>query len=295
VKGYNFLYFLREGIKGILQHGFTSFAAVGAIVACLIIMGSFALLSFNVNEVIQKVEDDNQILVFIDDSLSENEALAVGTKIYAVENVKTAQFTSRDEAFAQYHESLGDDGYLLDGLESEDILRHRYRIYVEDINLMEQTCAELKKISGIDKVSASFEISEGIITLKNTVNIITYILAAVLAAVSVFIISNTVKLATFDRREEIAIMKMVGATNSFIRWPFVFEGFLLGLIGGLIAFFGQWGIYNFAAENIPALTQMGALVSFYDISAMLLLVFMGVGFLVGIGGSVTTIRKFMRV
>ena len=295
MRGYNFVYFLSEGIKGIFKHGFMSFAAVCAILACLVIMGSFSLLAFNVNEAIGRVAQENEVFAYIDDSLSDNEALATGTKIYALENVETAVFVTKEEAFEDYMNELGEDSYLAEGLKNEDVLRHRYRIFLRDLEQLDDTVQKLRDIDGIARVDASLELSQGIISFQNVVNIITYIIAAVLLSVSVFIVSNTIKLAAFDRREEIAIMKMVGAENGFVRWPFVFEGFLLGLVGGALAFFCQWGIYGFALRRISEYSGFIALIKFSDISFTLLVIFLTVGFIVGIGGSILSIRKFMKV
>lgn len=295
MKSYDLAYFLREGVKSIFLHGFMSFAAISVIVACLIIIGSFMLLAMNVNMIIDEAEDSNEIIAFIDETLSEAEARSVGSKINAVENVASSIFVSNTEAFTEYSKELGDDSYLLEGLDGTTLLRHRFRIYVEDISRTQAAVQNIEKISGISKVKASYEVSEGIVSLRNVVNAVSYILAAVLIGISIFIISNTVKLTTFDRREEIAIMKMVGATNAFIRWPFVFEGFLLGLSGGALAFFCQWGIYRYATVKIVENMQMLHLLNFKSIAAPMLSVFLIVGFLIGVGGSVLTIRKFMRV
>lgn len=295
MKSYDFMYFLREGVKSIFLHGFMSFAAVSVIVACLIIIGSFMLLTMNVNMIIAEAEESNEIIAFVDENLTEAEALSVGSKINAVDNVASSLFVSSTEAFEDYSEELGDDSYLLEGLEGNTLLRHRYRIFVEDVSLTAQTAGAIEKISGISKVKASYDISEGIVSLRNVVNAVSYILAAILIGISIFIISNTVKLTTFDRREEIAIMKMVGATNAFIRWPFVFEGFLLGIAGGALAFIGQWAIYRYATIKIISNMQMLKLLDFHSIASPMLTVFLIAGFIIGVGGSVLTIRKFMRV
>ncbi|MDL2288378.1 permease-like cell division protein FtsX [Oscillospiraceae bacterium OttesenSCG-928-F05] len=296
MKGHNILYFMREGVKSIFLHGFMSFAAITVIVACLIIVGSFSLLAMNVGAVIDTVASENEIIAFVDESLSESEAKSVGSAINRTPNIASAIYVSKEQALEDFSQSLDDDDkFLVEGLDEDNPLVDRYRVFLEDITAMDETVEALKVIPGIDKVRASTPIAEGVISMRNVVNAISYVLGIVLLAVSVFIISNTVKLATFDRREEIAIMKMVGATNAFIRWPFVFEGFMLGMIGGLIAFFLQWGIYHYAAESLFASIQMVQLIEFGDIAGLMLVAFVLVGFFVGIGGSLLTIRKFMKV
>lgn len=295
MKGYDFLYFLREGVKSIFLHGFMSFAAVSVILACLIIIGSFMLLTMNVSMIIAEAETSTEMVAFVDDSLSLPEARSIGSKINKIENVSKSEFVSSEQAFEEYARELGEDSYLLEGLEGEKVLRHRYRVYIEDVSLTSATAERIRKIPGIVKVNASLEISQSIMNMKKVVSAVTYILAAILVGVSVFIISNTVKLTTFDRREEIAIMKMVGAANAFIRWPFVFEGFILGTFGGALAFVGQWAIYEYAVRKISDALSIINLIDFHNIAVPMLILFILAGFLVGIGGSVLTIRKFMRV
>ncbi len=295
MKGYDFFYFLREGVKSIFLHGFMSFAAVSVILACLIIIGSFMLLTMNVSMIISEAETSTEMVAFVDDTLSLSEARSIGSKINRIENVSKSTFVSSEKAFEEYAQELGEDSYLLEGLEGESILRHRYRVYIEDVSLTSETAERIRKIPGIAKVNASLEISQSIMNMKNVVSAVTYILAAILVGVSIFIISNTVKLTTFDRREEIAIMKMVGATNAFIRWPFVFEGFILGTLGGALAFVGQWAIYNYAVQKISESLSIINLINFQTIAIPMFILFLISGFLVGIGGSVLTIRKFMRV
>lgn len=295
MKGNDFLYFFSEGVKSIFNHGFMSFAAVSVILACLLIVGSFTLLSMNIDMVINEAETSTEIVAFVDDDLSLSEARSIGSKINRIENVSKSIFVSRDQAFNEYAEELGEDSYLLEGLEDEPILRHRFRIFIEDVSLTEETSDKIFKIPGIARVNPSLEISQAIVNFKNIISAVTYILAAILVGVSIFIISNTVKLTTFDRRDEISIMKIVGATNSFIRWPFVFEGFILGTLGGTLAFVVQWFIYNFTIDKISLGQTLMNLIDFGTIAVPVFVLFIVTGFIVGIGGSVLTIRKFMRV
>ncbi len=276
-------------------HGFMSFAAVGIIVACLIIMGSFTLLSFNISNLLVTVQNENEITARIDESLSDAEARSVGSKINAIANVRDCEFVSRDKALENFAQSSADNADLLIGLEQDNPLRNSYRIFLVDAQKMNETAKDIEKIPGVALVSADYGIVTGIMKVREIVNLISYIIILVLFVISVFIISNTVKLATFDRRDEIAIMKMVGATNGFIRWPFVFEGLILGVLGSAIAYFAQWWLYEAAGGRVAELTQMVQMVPFDLISREMLFAFLGAGFLVGVGGSLLTIRKFMRV
>ena len=177
------------------------------------------------------------------------------------------------------------------------MLRHRYMVYLEDIEHMADTQIRLNEINGIAKVNAHLEISEGFVTVSRIVGLVSLSIILILLIVSMFIMANTIKLTTFDRKEEIAIMKMVGATNGFIRWPFVFEGLLLGLFGSLIAFLVQWGIYEVVVTQIGKSSAMQLIqaLSFGKIALPLLGIFVATGFIVGIGGSLTVIRKYLKV
>ena len=198
---------------------------------------------------------------------------------------------ARDEYVDQYNE---DDLYSdLD----PTIFRHRYVMHLTDLKLMDQVVQSLESVEGIAKVRADQDISNGFITVRNIAGVISIALIAILLIISVFIISNTITLTTFDRRDEIAIMKMVGATDGFIRWPFVYEGLLLGLIGAAVAFGLQWLLYAAVSQGIANSDTMQLLrvVDFRQIWAPVAAVFAGVGILVGVGGSLTAIRKFLRV
>ena len=162
---------------------------------------------------------------------------------------------------------------------------------------MRQTCEEIEKIEGVADVEAHYEISEGFQTIQQILNIASVIIIAVLFVVSMLIISNTVKLAMYDRKEEIAIMKMVGATNGFIRWPFVVEGFILGFTASVLAFFLQWGLYNFLVVQIAGVDslQLISLVPFVEVIELVAIAYAVVGFIVGVFGSLLSIRKFLKV
>ena len=295
MKKNNIGYLLREGVRGVFLHGFMSFAAIWVTVACLLIMGTFTLVLYNLNEMIVELEQDNQVLVFIDDSYSRAEAKSVGSQINMITNVQKAEFISKEEALADFVAEQQDEN-LFAGLESST-LRDRFVVSMANNSLMRQTCEEIEKIEGVADVEAHYEISEGFQTIQKILNIASMIIIAVLFVVSMLIISNTVKLAMYDRKEEIAIMKMVGATNGFIRWPFVVEGFILGFTASVLAFFLQWGLYNFLVVQIAGVDslQLISLVPFVEVIELVAIAYAVVGFIVGVFGSLLSIRKFLKV
>ena len=294
-RSHNFTYFVAEGFSNMFTHGFMSFAAIGITIACLLIMGTFSLVAVNANATLAKLEQDNEILAYVEDGLTEAQARALGHKILAVENVAEIEFITRDKALADYAAQY-EDSTLFEGMESS-VLRHRFAITLVDISLMRQTKEAIGDIDGIGRVNAYEEISSGFITIRNIAAIVSIALVSVLFLVSVFIIANTIKLTTFDRRDEIAIMKMVGATNGFIRWPFVYEGFLLGLFSAVIGFFLQWGLYEAVARSVATNDTINliSVVPFETMWEYVAVIFAAAGMFIGVGGSLSAIRKFLQV
>ena len=294
-KRHDFSYFFHEGLSNMFSHGFMSFAAIGITVACLLIMGTFTLVAVNADANLKQAEQDNEILAFVDDSYTEAQAKALQKKLEAVDNVASVTFISREEAMQSFISEHPDEEYFQDL--DPNILRDRFAIKVKELKLQSQTVELIKAIPGIGGINAYAELTNGFITVRNIATVICLTLIAVLFVVSMFIISNTIKLTTFDRRDEIAIMKMVGATDGFIRWPFVYEGLLIGLMGAVIAFGLQWLLYEAISKGIAGsdTLQLLRVVSFRKIWGPVAGVFGLVGILVGVGGSLTAIRKFLRV
>ena len=292
----NLGYLLKEGFKGIFRHGFMSFAAVCVTVACLLIVGSFTCLVYNINIMVEDLNKTNEILVYIDDTLSDAEAKSVGTKLNTIENVHQIRFVTREEALANFRADHQEDE-AFDGVQASD-LRHRFVVVLEDNALMQETDEQIKALPGVAKTNAAYELAEGFATLQDVLHIVSLAVIAVLLVVSLLIISNTVKLAMYDRRDEIAIMKMVGATNGFIRLPFVVEGFTLGMVGAALAFGLEWLMYNALLDRIAlvdTLKLFSTLVPFEELLLPMIATFACAGMFVGIVGSWTSIRKFMDV
>ena len=292
-------YLFKEGVRGVFSHGFRSFASVAVIAACLIIMGSFALVAVNVNSFIGNLEDESQVLAFVDDALSEEEARSLEGTIRSLDNVRDVQFMTRDQAFENYKAGF-DDSTIFENLDSS-VFRHRYVVYLNDVTTMTSTRNALESINGIGGVSAEPRIAKGFITVRNVVSVITAVLVVILLVVSLFMMSSTIKLATYTRRDEIAVMKMVGASNSFIRFPFVVEGLILGLLGAAVGFLLEWGIYDLVSNRI-AQTASGGLtgrllsaVPFSAVMTPLLIVYLAVGVVIGAFGGAMAIRNYLKV
>jgi len=287
-------YYIREGISSIFNHSLMSFASICIIVAFLIIMGSFILLAVNINALIGELENDNIILAYVHENVSESDARAIEQTLASIPNIDRVNFVSREVAFERFmrrydeEERFTDIDYM--------VFRHRYEIYVEDVALIADTQQELRYVPELASVSANLTIAQTLVTIRNVVSWVSVIIIAILLAISLFIMSNTIKLATYERREEIAIMKMVGATNSFIRWPFIFEGFILGVTGSLIAYLSIISLYGLTSGRVHDFEAgFFQLVAFSNVSVPLFLLFTGIGFGVGVGGSGFALNRYLKV
>ena len=291
----NIGYFIKEGFLSIFSHGLMSFAAVCMIVACLIIMGSFSLLAVNVDEMLSQLEEENEFLAYIDETCTSDDVAQLMAQVRAMDNVASVSFITKQEAKAAYLE--GHEGEGLYANMPDEVLRDRLSIHVVDLERFTETVESVCALPGVANHRAENKVAEGFVTVRNAVTALATVLVAILAAVSLFIIANTIRLATFSRREEIAIMKMCGATDSFVRWPFIVEGLILGLMGALVAFFLQWGVYAAVGK---AVTESGAsalftLIDFSLIWKGVLQVFLLSGAAIGAVGSGFAIRRFLQV
>lgn len=288
-------YLIGEGFRNIFTHGFMSFASVTIIIACLIVMGCFTLLDININQIIEDVGEQNQILAYVDESMTAQEASAqIQAKLEALDNVASVDFMSRSEARSNFAENY--DESFMEGLDDE-VFRHRFIIQLVDLSIMDSTKAAIEGVNGIVKVNAPTEFADKFISVRNVISIVSLVLIAVLGFVSLFIMSNTIKLATYGRREEIAIMKMVGASNGFIRGPFVVEGLALGITGGGLAFLAMWGLYSALETKVAQSLGISfiEIVPFADVWTVVLGAFLAVGVLVGAVGGVIAIRNYLKV
>lgn len=282
-----------EGFRAMFKHGFMSFAAICITVACLVIINSFALLSYNLNLMVEDLQDKMCIVVIIDETYTEAEAKSVGSELNLVDNVKNAEFKTRQQALEEY---IGDsDPMLFEGL-AADTMRDQFTVTLKDNARAAETKSALEQVKGVALVEAPIEAADAMATLRDVLYIASLAIAAVLLIVSLIIISNTVRLAMMDRREEIAIMKMVGATNGFIRFPFFVEGFMLGLFGAVLSFFIEWGLYEVVREAIDGTNvEFLKLVSFNEMLLPMIAVCGIAGFCIGIFGTILSIRRFLKV
>ena len=288
-------YLLKEGVRSIFSHGLMSFASVCVTVACLLIVGSFSVLMYNLNIMVDELNQTNEVICYVDSAYTDAEAKSVQSRINMIENVFQARYVSREEALDNFIEDHDNDA-AFQGVDPQD-LRHRIVVVLEDNSRMVQTVELLEQVEGVAMIDAEFEMAEGFTTISKVLGLVSTGIIVILLAVSLLIISNTVKLAMYDRKNEIAIMKMVGASNGFIRFPFMVQGFFLGILGAGLAFGVEWFLYDTLITNIRAVDALGlfSFIPFRELLVPMVVTFSAAGLFVGVFGSISAIRKFMDV
>ena len=291
----NIGYLIKEGIRGIFLHGFMSFAAVFVTVASLLILGTVTAVTHNLSLIVEEQNSEVEVLVYINDAYKLEKAKQVETNVRKIDNIKQTTFVTREEAFEEFRENFKDPS-LLEGV-TPDALEHRVRIQLIDNTKMDDTMERLGMIPGVTEVKTEGGLVKGFTDLQEVLRVISLVLVVILLFVSLLIISNTVKMAMADRKNEIAIMKMVGATNGFIRLPFVVQGFTLGMIGAGLAFGLEWLLYDAMAGKLNAYSTLDFLsfVPFTTLLPLMVPVFAAAGMFVGVVGSWNSIRKYMKV
>lgn len=293
-------YLIKEGVRNIWNNRIMSLASIGVLVACMLLIGGALLLSLNITSIVGFVEDQSEAVIFLDDNLSDNEHLEIENKIRASRNINKLQFVSKEEGLAEMMESLGDDGILFEAYSEDNNLPDSFRVTIDDVSRLSETVAQIESIEGVYSVSAPTELAHTITSIKNIVYICGSVVVGILIVVSIMIIGNTIKLTVFSRRREISIMKYVGATDGFIRFPFIIEGFVLGLISALFSYLLLWYGYNYLLEWLRAnpgslASVLGSLVPFAQIARKMLLGFLVGGVGIGVIGSSLFINKHMNV
>lgn len=288
-------YLMKEGIRNLWANRLMTFASIGVLCVCLLLMSNSLLISANVTSAIQQIGSGNVIVIYLEEDMSEAEAQVFGTKLRQEnEHIATIEFSSGEDELEHWKNVLSDHEGLLDGIEP-DFLSSTYSVTVDDIDYFEATVSNIKQMKGVSEVSEFSDLAKKLKDLKSAVTTAIMIIVAVLLVVSMFIIVNTVKLAMYSRRKEINIMKYVGGTDWFIRWPFVVEGLMIGLLSGIFAFFIQWGIYNYIVNGIAQTVNFITLISFNDFAISLAVGSVVAGCIIGMFGSSMSIRKYLKV
>ena len=287
-------YYLKEGTRGVFAHGLSSFLTVVIIIACLLIMGTCGLIALNVRHIVIDLEDQNPIMAFVNEDLTDDEAKALEKAILAVPNVREAQFVSREEAMESFLSKLRESS-LFERLEA-NVFRHRYIIYLDDIAIMAKTQRDIANVPGIAWVNAHLGISTSFVSAQKVVNVVSSALIIILFIVCMAIMSSALRVTAYERRKEVGLVKMIGATTSFVRWPITIEGVALGLTGSLLSYLLQWTLYTLLEVRISSsgLAFLNV-IPFRVIALPLLAAFLFLGLLAAVLGSRIAIRSYIRI
>ena len=287
-------YLVKEGLKNIWNNRMMSLASIIVLVSCLIITGAAILLSLNVSSLISTIGDDNQINVFLDNEMSDIDAIKLGAQIEKIDNISDCEFYSKDEAIKEFQSKLGNLYESMQG--DENPLGNVYKVRLKDLSDYKDTIAEIKTIDGVTSVSDRAAIARTLTKLNYFVTLVGSWVVLILGVVTLFIISNTIKMTMYSRRFEISIMKSVGATNTFVRIPFIIEAMVIGLIAGILSSIVIISIYNPVRESAGNMISLigTSTIPLEQIWGPVLLGFSGIGVLIGALGGFISITKYLR-
>ena len=299
MRGSSLGYLLKEGSKNVWTNRMMSIASVGVLTACMLLIGSAVLMSVNMNSIVGYVEEQNEVVIVLKDELTKTEITAFDEKLNGLNNIISATFVSREEAFKTEKEKLGDAGALL--REDDNFYPNTYRVKVDDLSLLSKTVKDIDNIKGVDSVKAPTDIAETLTSIKKLVITLGTGIVALLIGVTLIIIANTIKITVFNRRKEISIMKYVGATDLFIKLPFMIEGLILGFVSAVLAYFILWVGYDYLlkwlVENPSTWIQSAksSIVPFEVIGLNLFAGFSAGGIGLGVIGSMIFVRNYLKV
>lgn len=289
-------YFLKEGLKNIVRNKFMSFASIGTSFATLFILGVFLVLTVNINDWAQQIARDCQMQVFIEEGSTAEQYTAIGEQIKKIKYVENVEKYTKEQIFEEMKEELGVDENgesILTGFEHDNPYRDSYKVTLKNPEKTANVRKQIKTIEGVAKVTDFQETVDKISSVSKHIRNFSIWVFIILGLISAFIISNSIKTSVFARRKEIHIMKYIGATNWFVRWPFLIEGMIIGLIGAILSFFVIWLVYWRIESAITI--DFVTLVPFMDMCGYLALVFTVAGVVIGLIGSFLSVRKHLKV
>ena len=294
---YNILgYLIGEGFRNVFKNKKSTFACLAIMCATMLIFGIFFVIGKNISNAIDQVESSQAIEVFIENDATDEAIEKLGQEILEIDGVNTIQFKTKEQALNQMKEILKSDQDILNGMY---IFPPSYIVKLTDLTLSSQVQEEISKLDNVKNINSSDETSAKLVSIGNTINIITAIILILLILISIFIIGNTIKLTVHPRRKEISIMKYIGATNSFIRAPFVVEGIIIGTVASLISVLLIGLAYNMVSNRIIGSSLNNIigfnLLSFNELFNLIIVVYIALGIGIGILGSAMSMRRYLKV
>ena len=290
-------YLIGEGFKNTFKNKKSTFSAMLVMCISMLIFGLFFIIGENINHIMQTVENAQAMQVFINLDATDEDIQKLEEELKTIEGISKIEFLSKEDGFADYKEKYGDRSYLIDSY--EEFIPDSYIINFTDLKLSGQVLEQVKKLDNVKEVTSANEVMDKLVKVTNGIRMVTLLILAGLVIGAIFIIANTIKLTVYARRKEISIMKYVGATNSFIRWPFIVEGMLIGIISACISILIVGGLYRLATNGLlssATIQNLGiTFVSFADMFNMIIIVYLILGIGIGVLGSSMSMRKYLEV
>ncbi|MBC5637887.1 ABC transporter permease [Ornithinibacillus sp. BX22] len=287
----------REGAKNIYRNGWMTVASVGAVTVTLLLVGAFLGLILNLNHMAKKVEEDVVVKVLIDLAADDEQVIALGKEIEKIPGVASVVFSSKDDELNSLIDSMGEGGDVWGGFKSDNPLNHAYIVKADEPQETTGIAKTIAELDGVDSVTYGEDVAQNLFKFTDYARTIGIILIAGLVLTAIFLISNTIKLTIMARSREIGIMKLVGATNGFIRGPFFIEGLLLGVLGSIIPISAVLGGYKWIESSITTVQTIGfvEVLPFNPFAWQLALIILVIGAGIGMWGSLMSVRKFLKV
>lgn len=290
-------YLTKEGFRNVWTNRMMSLASICVLMSCLVLIGSATMVFLNIDSLLARIEEENVVMVYVQDETTDEQLAQMKDQINAIDNVKEVEFVSKESAWEEQLSTMGEaEAEFFTEVSSDIPLPDAYKVTVDNLDYFDQTVDELGELDHVDIIRQNKDLAQRLVAIRHGITIIAVVIVIVLLLISLFIISNTIRLTVYSRRLEISIMKSVGATNNFVRFPFVIEGIIFGVLSGTVALGLVWGIYQLA------ITQFGDLLSslnltaipFTDYALPMFGIFILIGVLCGVGGSVVTMSKYLN-
>ena len=288
-------YFIQEVFHSLRRNNWMTFASIGTVAVSLFVLGVFLILVLNMNRLAGMLESQVQISVYLEDHLTDREKRQIGYDIESLRGIDSITYVDRETAKERLKERLGDQKYLLDALSDDNPLPDAFEVTVTTPSVVESAAGAIASMQGVEEAKYGQDVVEHLFDITRLMRIFGFVLMGLLGGATLFIISNTIRLTVFARRKEIAIMKYVGATDWFIRWPFLLEGIVLGCIGGFIAAVALRSFYAAMAAKIYSTLAFFPLMPQYPFMNYVTAAILLAGIVIGAIGSVISLKRFLRV
>lgn len=295
--GASLKYLTKEGFRNVWTNRMMSLASICVLMSCLVLVGSAAMIFLNIDSLLARIEEENVVMVYLEDAATDADISGMEGAIRAIDNIKDIEFVSKESAWEEQLSTMGEaEREFFTDVSTEIPLPDAYKVTVDDLDDFGTTVERLRELDHVDIIRENRDLAQRLVAIRHGISVIAVVIIAVLFLISLFIISNTIRLTVYSRRLEISIMKSVGATNSFVRFPFIIEGMILGILSGTIGFGLVWGVYELAITQFSDLLASINLtaIAFTDYALMMLGAFILIGVICGVGGSLVTMSKYLN-